>query len=133
MYSVEKPFKSLNQAVSVVSLESRIHTRIRVLERRARIKHLVLSTASALVSVVAFAVSSYYAFNTLVSSGFGDYAGLLFTGGTTMLAYSKELLLSMLESLPALGLSLVLAFGFASVWTISRAARDSRVLLARAA
>ncbi|HET8575216.1 MAG TPA: hypothetical protein VFM02_03555 [Candidatus Paceibacterota bacterium] len=97
-------------------LTLRVVARIRREEhRRFRRKMLAfgIGSAAALGGTVFFGMR---VFTLLSQSGFSQYFSLIFSDGPEMAMYWKELVLSLVESLPMLGIIVFLALLLASVW-----------------
>ncbi len=83
--------------------------------------------ALALASIAGLVASCIYVWDMLAASGFVQYASLIFSDGA-VLAYSKDLALTLIESLPALGIALVLSAALVSVgsvWSFFRVFRQA--------
>lgn len=119
------PFSTLTSLSVSESFRPALAARIRVLEKRSRIMNIFSSIGLSVVSLIALVVSCMYVSSAAVASGFGQYVSLVFTDGTA-LAFSKELGLSLLESLPALSVALALTTALVFIWAISRLVQQSR-------
>lgn len=109
-----------------VSLRGRVLERVSRMERRAYTGKLTALIALAIASVSALIASCVYVFDAVSASGFLQYASLAFSDASVF-AYSKDLGLSLVESLPALGVALVLSAGLVSVgsvWSFVRAVKE---------
>ena len=120
-----RPFSTIENIKAPEQIREKVHARVVALERRARSVRFFGMTALTVASLSALLASCIYAWQSAVSSGFGQYLSLVFSD-TTALSFSRDLGLSLLESLPALGIAFVLAFALASVWSVSRLAQSSR-------
>ncbi len=115
------PFAGLGQASAPTHLGSLIHARIVAVEKRSLVIRASVSIALAGASFVALVWSSIYVWMTATTSGFGQYLSLIFSSDAgSMIAYSKELSLALIESLPALGIALTLSAGLVFVWSVVR-------------
>ena len=99
----------------------------RAQQRQARVRLALLSVFAfcsglTLVPVCQYAVREFYA------SGFYDYASLFYSDSSFALSAKKELLYSLLESLPSLAILLVITCVGALVWSLWRALATSRVV-----
>jgi hypothetical protein len=102
-----KPF-SLLEPVQVPShLKGKILVRVAALERRASVAKRFSFGGIAIASLAAIAASVSYVSADLQTSGFLDYLSVLGSGGTGFFAYAKELALSIVETLPVMGLAAV--------------------------
>jgi hypothetical protein len=108
----------LGQIEPPIDLEQRILRRINLLVvRRARTRLAVFgflatgSLASLLYVLVIIGRS-------LLQSSFYQYLQLLWSDQTIWLTYWRELSWSLLESLPVLGLTIILAIGGLFLWSI---------------
>jgi hypothetical protein len=112
-----KPFSSLPQAHVSRSFKEALYYKITILERRAARLRMSLLTLLSLSSFTGFVASCVYIWNTVMSSGFGEYVSLAFSDSAA-LAFSKDLGLSIVESLPALGIALALTAALISAWSL---------------
>ncbi|MDE1875042.1 MAG: hypothetical protein KGI79_00230 [Patescibacteria group bacterium] len=128
----DRPFSQLAVVSAPDTLKTKTLDRIAGFERRACRVRIAGWVALAAASIGAFAASCAYAWNAASSSGFIQYISLAFSGSTAVFSYSKDLSLSIVESLPALGIALILAAGLVSagaVWSSVRALKQrSRVV-----
>ena len=123
MNTQKGPFYRLSPIQAPASLRKTVYERIASFERRARAMKLSSLVGLALISLSGFVASCVYVWNTVAASGFTQYVALVFSDATA-LSYSKDLGLSILESLPALGIAAALAAALVSVgsfWSFSRA------------
>ena len=115
--SQTNPFSSLPQASAPASFKTALYHKITILERRAARLRMSVLTLLSLVSLAGFAASCAYVWNAVISSGFSQYMGLVFSDGAA-LAFSRDLGLSLIESLPAFGIALALTAALASAWSL---------------
>ena len=80
-------------------------------QRIACIRLYLFGTVSA-VSFVALFPALQYTFSEIASSGFNDYASLIFSDTASLLPYWKEFTLSLVETLPVFGLIISLGLVF---------------------
>ncbi|MDE1919138.1 MAG: hypothetical protein KGH56_00365 [Patescibacteria group bacterium] len=102
--------------------------RIAVARRRAARLRFAASGTLALVSVLILVPAVQYAASEFYASGFSDYASLFFdslSGG-----FSRELLYSLLDSLPSLALLILASAAGALLWSLKRTNRDARIAFA---
>lgn len=83
--------------------------------------------AVAVLSGLALVPAVQYAFAQFYASGFYDYASLLLSDRSLALTYWRELSLTLLESLPALALLLVIPLFAALVWSLLRTVQTARI------
>ncbi|HVU06695.1 MAG TPA: hypothetical protein VHE10_02835 [Candidatus Paceibacterota bacterium] len=121
-----RPFSGIANIEAPGSLRESVRARVAVIERRAWIFRFSGLAGLALVSVSGFVASCAYVYQAVAASGFIQYVSLIFSDGTDVLAFSKELSLSMLESLPAFGIALVLAAGLVAVGSVMTSVRFAR-------
>lgn len=84
-----------------------------------------LTSLAALISL--FPASSYLVEN-FGETGFYQYLLLLLTGGLDILVAPGELLLSIVESVPVLSVTLTCALLFVMLWSLSRLSRSWPIL-----
>lgn len=95
--------------------------------RRARARsRLAAFSAAAAASAGALAYALSYAAREFYASGFGAYLALAFSDRALALAYSHDLLFSLVESLPSLAILLLLAFAAALAWSVRHATNVAR-------
>ncbi len=97
--------------------------KIQVLMARLRLalwSTLVLSTA------IGFGYSYTYLVRELSSSDFFQYLSLVFSDGGIAMLYGKELLLSLVETIPLFSITVVLFGGFVLLGGLVSMVRDSR-------
>ena len=99
-------------------------------QRRARI-HFVVFDFSCVTSAVAIIPAFQYALQEFSRTGFYEYFSLLFSDGGLLLSYWKEFSLSLIESLPLLGLTVLLVTIFALLKSFTLAAKNMRVAFLR--
>lgn len=97
--------------------------RVAALERRGAIARVSALALAAVASLSALVASCAYVWNVSASSGLGEFVALIFSDWSAALAFSKELGLSILESLPAVGIALALSAGLALAWSLYGIAR----------
>jgi len=123
-----RPFSGITQVHAPTSLHETIRKRVAAIERRISTAKLSSLVLLALAAAAAFVFSCLYVWDTLTTSGFVQYAALAFTD-TAALAYIKDIALSLIESVPALGVALVLSAGLlavGSVWSFWRIFQEFR-------
>ncbi|HVT74888.1 MAG TPA: hypothetical protein VHD69_00495 [Candidatus Paceibacterota bacterium] len=117
------PFSYIAADKAPEALRGDIRMRVASLERRAWTARLSALVALALASLSALVASALYVWNAVEASGFIQYVSLIFSDGPAMLAYSRELVWSLLESAPTFGFALVLGAGLISVGSVMSAGR----------
>jgi hypothetical protein len=100
-----------------VALAERRHARISV----GFFGFATFVLGAALVPAIQYAITQLYA------SGFYDYFSLLFSDSSFALTYWREFSLSLVESLPALALLLVIPLVVALVWSLRRTVQTARI------
>jgi hypothetical protein len=90
---------------------------VRALEmRRARIRTFLYGT-SAVIATGATAVASVFVHQSLAQSGFYEYVTLIFSGDAVVFRFWRELALTLIDSVPALGLAFLVAGVTFLMWT----------------
>lgn len=89
-------------------LRNRILKTITTEERHRARKYLAVSFAIAGASAAGMIASSIYAARAIYQSGFYQYLSLAFSDPDVVLTYWREFTLSVVESAPLLGITLVL-------------------------
>lgn len=106
-------------------LYDRIIARIADAKRRsARLQFAVLAGLSAGLTGL-LVLAAQYAMAESALSGFGSYLSLLLSDSTLVLT-SRDFILSLVDSLPALALLLLLATSGALAWSLYRTAQTAR-------
>jgi hypothetical protein len=122
---MEDKYKKLLGSINLIeppkNLASRVLARIENEEKRLT---KIRAWAFGGSSVVSFSLSLWavvYLIKSAVATGFGQYLTLIFSENGIALAYSRELSLSLAESLPLTSLILFLAaIGF-FIWSLTKA------------
>ena len=125
MTQYKKPFEGLSNSRVPSHFTARLNERIAVYEKRRFIVRMTSYVTLSIASVSALVASCVYVWNAIMTSGFGQYASLVFTDGSA-LAFSKELGLTLVESLPVFGVILVLVTVLSSLWALSKLVRQSK-------
>lgn len=127
----EKIFANLGQIEPPVNLGGAIMARIAQRKIRAARIRLAFLCFAALASFVSIIPAFQYAFREFYGTGFGHYLSLMFSDGAILLAYRKEFVLLLAESLPALGITLFLAAVLASLSFLKLAAINIKTAFLR--
>jgi hypothetical protein len=90
--------------------------------RQARNWRIAWGTAAGL-SFSTFAFSIWYAAKVASVSGFTSYLSIIFSDSASALGLWKELGLSLIESLPVVGLGILLASTLSILWSLRKFAR----------
>lgn len=97
-------------------------------QHAARLRLAAFGTVT-FVSVLMLIPAVQYAINEFYTSGFYDYASLFLDGLSR--GYWRELLYSLVDSLPSLPLLLLALLGTAFVWSVRYANRNVKVAFTR--
>lgn len=122
----KKPFSSIAYRAAPSDLKERVGAAVASYRKRYLWKRLAVLGALEVASWAVLAFSLKGVLADFRSSGMYDYVAVLFSSGTDVFAYAKELALSMLEALPAVGLAVALAAVVASAWTTRSISRITR-------
>lgn len=129
---MEKDFKALfaqiDPALPPKELLDAVLSRVRLEQKRAARREIFLVGSLALGSLVAIIPAISYFLNSLIQSSFYQYLSLVFSDGTSVLTFWKEMIMSLAESLPLLGLVGVLTIVVVFLWSVSRTTRDAKIL-----
>ncbi|MFA6445927.1 MAG: hypothetical protein WCW14_01600 [Candidatus Paceibacterota bacterium] len=90
------------------SLYFRILARIKKEENKSTRIQLVISGLITISSIAALVPTTTYLVSEFANSGIGQYLSLLSSDGGSMLSFWKEFSLVVVESLPTLGIALIL-------------------------
>lgn len=110
-------------------LESRIITRIRrasILKARIR---LALSSCGTVIAGALVLPAYSYTASELAESGFGSYASLILSDGAMLTAFWKEFGLTLLESFPILGVTMLCAAVLLSLSMLRLATKNFSVAI----
>ena len=120
-------FEYLDEISPESDLKDKIIFRIQNIERNSSIRGFVVFSSLSLASLIGAFYSFFYLLNNFKESGIYNYLSLVFSENTGIVSYLKELTMSIVESLPFLGLALFLFVIAIFVWSSVRAIRDARV------
>lgn len=87
----------------------RILTHISLLEQRAARVRFALFSGTTLISFLIVIAALRYAWGSFAQSSFSAYASLLSSDGSVLLLYWKEFAFSLIESLPLMSITILLA------------------------
>jgi hypothetical protein len=96
-------------------IEPSRHLRLQIMteigKRELRRERLMLASSlfGGCASAVTLVEALKYSAGAIAGSGFSEYLSLIFSDGGSLVAYWKEFLISLVESLPLLGITLVVA------------------------
>ena len=121
-------FQCLGQIDPPKRLSKIILTQIAIKEKHAMLVRLCFAVAASAVSFVAMIPAFMYMFAEFYQSNFYTYVLLLFSDGSTTLLYWKEFVLSLAESLPLVGITLVLTTIFVFLGSLRLMARYRRTV-----
>ena len=110
---MSKDIRQLFEATRVASfapgLEGQVLARIGREQKKLAQRKLLIFGLVDVFSATGLVATGFYLANLLASSGFYNYLSLLWSDGGAPASYWQELLLSLVESLPLLGLTAFLA------------------------
>lgn len=99
----------MGQNPTLQSLRKNILSGIQVYEYRRAKRFLALSAVAGAVSLIGLVGSIWYLATSLYQTSFYYYSTLVFTDTDLVLSYWREFFLSLAETLPVFGVTLVLA------------------------
>lgn len=99
------------------SLKNNIISGIVRQEHRRAKNYLIFFAAILLLSLTAVYLSLKYLTESLNQSGFYEYLSLLFSGDSVVYSYWKELSLSLIDSMPVLGIMIFLVALGVLIWS----------------
>ena len=106
------------------NLHAKIFSRIALAKRRSARMHFAATGALAFASGIALIPSFQYVAAEFSTSGFSAYLSLLFSDGAALFGFWHELVYSLAESLPVIGMVLFLSVLFVWLASLRFAARD---------
>ncbi len=109
MHTLEKLFQNISSAEHSPDLYQKITTLILRKRQRQEQIQLILTGGLSLLSGVGVIFAFRYVIQELSHSNFSQYISLLFHDSTTALVYWRELGMSLAESLPFLGVTILLS------------------------
>ncbi len=121
---INKPYAGLGNTEMSLSAEARFRARLLRGQEQAFRMQKIRYGAYALVSVAACVVSAISVSSALAESGVYEFVALVFRDAAA-LSYSKELFLSVVESLPVLGVAAFFGTGVFSAIVLPRFVRMS--------
>ena len=109
-----------------------IRARISAAERSLARRRFFLTACGAFISGVLMVPALQHLSAEFATSGFYQYMSLLFSDSAILMSNWKTFTWSIAESLPALGLSLVLASAAAFFWSLGGMAKNAKRAFVRA-
>jgi hypothetical protein len=117
------PFRHIQVEASPRHVRNAIFRRVEVAQKRASLVSLAMSLAVEVVAVTTAFFSFSHIAESISSSGVSGYVSILLTDGVGTLAYSRELILSIVESMPVLacagGIAALLFVGWSTLRVVT--------------
>ena len=111
------------------NLEAVIIKRVKCEQKRfARIRFSFQSTLAG-ASLIGLVEAGIYLFKSIQQTGFYEYASLAFSDGAVLSLYWKELVLSLVDSLPLFGLIIFMSVTALFIWSTVKALKDASTAL----
>ena len=107
--NIRKFFELARRGDLPVALTGLVLARIEQEKKRRARRELMIFGLADIFSFSGLVASCFYLANLLAGSGFYNYLSLLWSDGGAVAPYSSELFLSLVDSLPWLGLTIFLA------------------------
>lgn len=108
------------------NLEVRITQRIHVVEKRAKVRRVIGLGSLSIVSFAGIVIMGVFIGKTMSQSGVSQYASVVVSDSSAIGSYWKELVLSIVESLPILGVTIFLIAVGLFMWSVARVLQNSR-------
>ena len=109
-------------------LVARVFTRIESAQaKKIKTQKIIWMTTSFVFSCVVI-FTGIRVVSGMISSNFGDYFSLIFSDTTTALSIWKELSISIIDSLPIIGIGLFLASIYLLFWSAKKYSISSKTL-----
>lgn len=125
--SVKKLFELSQKSELPAGLSRLVLAKIEIAQRQSTRRRLfVFGVADAILSL-GVVVSCWSLINLLTSSSFFNYLSLLWSDSLSLVPYWQEFLLSMMESLPVLGLMAFLAAMAALTFSLGKTVSNYRL------
>ncbi|MCX6715989.1 MAG: hypothetical protein NT077_03150 [Candidatus Taylorbacteria bacterium] len=119
-------FKNLKQIKPAPGFEMQVISNIHIFDmREARVRTWSFGSIAAVALVLAMVVGKYL-YGAFLQSGFYEYLSLAFSGDSTVYTYWKELSISIAESIPIIGLAVLLVIVTVLIWSGAQAITNSR-------
>lgn len=126
----DKPFKSAELVEPPGHMLGAILGRIQTIKRRRAIARFVAGASSAVFSIITLLWGLQYLIVDMARSGFFNFSSLVFSDGGAILAYWRDFLFSLVESMPAFGMIIVLTALFAFGLSLSIMAQNTQAIRA---
>ena len=101
-------------------LISKIFAAIEKSKKSEEYKQKILWSISSAVFLIATIATGWHAISSLISSDTGSYISLIFSDTSSALSIWKELSISIVESLPIIGIGLFLASIYLLFWSAKK-------------
>jgi len=124
-----KDLKKLFQNITQIEPPHELYERILARIRRIALVKFVIFLASTLASSVILVFSFQYAAQEFYVSGFSQYLSLIISDGDSLITYWEDLLISLAESLPILGMTLLLTSIFLLLGSVRLLAENNGISL----
>ena len=124
-------FARLSEVPAPLNLDHTIVQAIYVRETHAAEVRLACLGGVSLASVAGIVVSSVYVSHVAAQSGFTSYLSLAFSDSSTLAVYWKQFALSLMESLPLVGVTAFLSAVGLFIWSSAKAAANGMRVFAR--
>lgn len=124
--------KEFNYINPPLELEASILKKITIERTKTTRLRFAFLSATALFSLWGIIQTGISLWQSFRETGFYEYASLIFSDGTTLTSYWKEFTLSLIESLPLLGLTILLVILATFIWSSTKALRDARFVFSHA-
>ncbi len=125
----ETLFQTLTPVIPPSGLQGSVLARLAWERRHAARRRLCAQGSLAVLSLAGSVPAVQYAVREFAATGFSQFFSLLFSDRGIVLTYWREFGLSLVESLPILGIVVVLVTAFALISSLSSAARNVRPAL----
>ncbi|MFA5022753.1 MAG: hypothetical protein WC385_02615 [Candidatus Paceibacterota bacterium] len=117
--NIRKLFEATQAVGLSADLDERVYARLEQEQKKLAKRHLLIFGLADAFSAVGLVVSVFYLVNLSAGSGFYNYLSLFWSDGGSIALYWHELALSLVESLPMLGV--IIFLGVALILLLSLA------------
>jgi len=122
-------FKSVESQELPKNLKSTVFLAIKQERRKQAIKHLIVSSVALVLSLGATIWAFIYTVSAFAQTGFSEYFSLLLSERFSVLAYWKEIGLTLAESLPVFSLAILLLMVSSLLWSARKTTKETKNII----
>ena len=122
-------FKSVESQDLPKNLKSAVFSAIKHERRKQAIRHLIVSSVALVLSLGATIWAFIYTVSAFAQTGFSEYFSLLPSERFSVLAYWKEIGLTLVESLPVFSLAILLLMVLSLLWSANKTTQETKNII----